>query len=208
MHNLETPTLKLGLFKPFGSFGQALIAGALQRQHEVTVLVDDLNRLRARPGLRCKLGSLDSSIEVSEAVSGLDAVFAFLDDQPAQSLPPQCGALIDGCLRVQVPRLLLVGHWGWLVEPADADQEQLGAGLARSLEVSGVDWTLVEAPRMPEGLRIDDFSRAGNASADDSALTFSYAEALLDEMQLGLHTGQCLRLRRGEELPPCPAPMH
>ncbi|MBD9504257.1 NAD(P)H-binding protein [Pseudomonas sp. BGr12] len=199
MHNLETPTLKLGLFKPSGSFGQALIAGALQRQHEVTVLLDDLNRLRARPGLRCKLGSLDSSIVVSQAVSGLDVVFAFLADQPAEELPPQCGALIDGALRAEVPRLLLVGHWGWLVEPADADQEQLGAGLARSLEVSGLDWTLVEAPPMPEGLRIDDFSRAGSASAEDSALALSYAEALLDEMQLSLHSGQCLRLRSGEE---------
>ncbi|MFV3372237.1 NAD(P)H-binding protein [Pseudomonas sp. NY15435] len=198
MHNLETPTLKLGLFNPTGSFSQALIAGALQRQHEVTVLLDDLNRLRARPGLRCKLGSLESSVVVSEAVAGLAAVFAFLDDQPAEALPAQCGALIDGCLRAEVPRLLLVGHWSWLVEPADAQQEQLGAGLARSLEVSGLDWTLVEAPPMPGGLRIDDFSRAGGDSSQDSALALSYAEALLDEMRLGLHSGQCLRLRSGE----------
>ncbi len=199
MHNLETPTLKLGLFNPWCSFSQALIAGALQRQHEVTVLLDDLNRLRARPGLRCKLGSPQSSTAVSEAVSGLDVVFAFLIDQPMESLPPQCGALIDGALRAEVPRLLLVGHWGWLVEPANADQEQLGAGLARSLEVSGLDWTLVEAPPMPEGLRIDDFTLARGAAAQDSALALSYAEALLDEMQLNLHAGQCLRLRNGGE---------
>jgi putative NADH-flavin reductase len=199
MHNLETPTLKLGVFHPSGSFGQALIAGALQRQHEVTVLLDDLNRLRARPGLRAKLGSLESSLVVSEAVSGLDVVFAFLAGEPAEQLPPQCGALIDGCLRAQVRRRLLVGHWGWLVEPAGAAQEQLGAGLARSLEVSGLDWTLVEAPSMPEGLRIDDFSRAGGASGQETALALSYADALLDEMQLGLHSGQCLRLRGVEE---------
>lgn len=198
MHNLETPTLKLGLFDPSNSFAQALIAGALQRQHEVTVLLDDLNRLRARPGLRCKLGSLESSITVSEAVSGLDVVCAMLTERPTRDLPPQCGALIDGCLRAEVPRLLLVGHWGWLVDPSDADQEQLGAGLARSLEVSGLDWTLVEAPPLPEGLRIDDFSRAGDAATQDTALALSYAEALLDEMQLGLHSGQCLRLRRSE----------
>lgn len=197
MHNLETPTLKLGVFEPSNSFGQALIAGALHRQYEVTVLLEDLNRLRARPGLRCKLGSLESSLVVSEAVSGLDVVFAFLDE-PAQFLPPQCGALIDGCLRAEVPRLLLVGHWGWLVEPADAHHEQLGAGLARSPEVSGLDWTLVEAPPMPEGLRIDDFSRADGSLEQDTALARSYAEALLDEMQLNLHTGQCMRLRSGK----------
>lgn len=199
MHNLETPTLKLGLFHPFDSFGQALIAGALRRQQEVTALLDDLNRFQARPGLRCKLGTLESSISVSEAVAGLDVIFAFLADQPPEKLPPICGALIDGALRSEVPRLLLIGHWRWLVEPTDADEEQLAAGLARSLEVSEIDWTLVEAPPMPEGLRIDDFSRAGSASEQDTTLALSYAEALLDEMQLSLHSGQCLRLRSGEE---------
>lgn len=199
MHNLETPTLKLGLFHPWDSFGQALIAGALRRQQEVTVLVDDLNRLQARPGLRCKLGTLESSISVSEAVAGLDVVFAFLADHPTNRLPPLCGALIDGALRSEVPRLLLIGHWRWLVEPADSEEEQLAAGLARSLEVSGLDWTLVEAPPMPAGLRIDDFSRAGEASEQDTALARSYAEALLDEMQLSLHSRQCLRLRSGQE---------
>ncbi|QRY77270.1 NAD(P)H-binding protein [Pseudomonas sp. PDNC002] len=198
MHNLETPTLKLGLFQPFDSLGQALIAGALHRQHEVTVLLDDLNALQARPGLRSKLGSLDSSITVSEAVSGLDVIFAFLGNEPAENLPPLCGALLDGALRADVPRLFLVGHWQWLVEPAGADDEQLGAGLARSLEASGLGWTLVEAPGTPEGLRIDDFTRAGLASDEESARALACAEALLDEVRLGLHRHQCLRLRSGD----------
>lgn len=199
MHNLETPSLKLGLFQPFASLGQALIAGALHRQHEVTVLLDDLNALQARPGLRSKLGSLDSATSVSEAVSGLDVVFAFLDNDPPEKLPPLCGALIDGALRAEVPRLFLVGHWQWLVEPDGTDDERLAAGLARSLEVSGLDWTLVETPRMPEGLRIDDFTRAGPAADRESAQALACAEALLDEVRLGLHRRQCLRLRDAEE---------
>ncbi|MCJ1886965.1 SDR family oxidoreductase [Pseudomonas sp. LA21] len=198
MHNLETPTVKLGLFHPFDSLGQALIAAALHRQHEVTALLDDLNRLKARPGLRCKLGSLDSSISVSEAVAGLDAIFAFLGHEPPHRLPPQCGALIDGALRVRVPRLFLLGHWRWLTEPATSDDEQLGAGLARSLEVSGLDWTLVEQPAVAEGLRIDDFSRAVGAPDEEAAFALSCADALLDELQLGLHRRACLRLRGGE----------
>ncbi|MDN6860100.1 NAD(P)H-binding protein [Pseudomonas sp. CAN2814] len=196
MHNLETPTFKLGIFHPGDSLAQALIAGALHRQHEVTVLLDDLNRLRARPGLRCKLGSLDSSAVVGEAVAGLDVAVAFLGEESPQDLPPLCGALIDGALRAELPRLVLVGHWQWLVDPADSADEQLGAGLARSLEVSGLDWMLVEEPGVPEGLHIDDFSRAGG---DDTALARSYAEALLDEMDLGLHRRECLRLRSGVE---------
>lgn len=195
MHNLETSTVKLGLFNPFDSLAQALIAAALHRQHEVTALLDDLNRLKARPGLRCKLGGLDSSISVSEAVAGLDAVFAFLGHETPQRLPAQCGALIDGALRAQVPRLFLVGHWQWLLEPCDSDDEQLGAGLVRSLEVSGLDWTLVEAPDVQAGLRIDDFSRAAGTSSEEAALALSCADALLDEMRLGLHRRVCMRLR-------------
>ncbi|MDF3845523.1 NAD(P)H-binding protein [Pseudomonas citronellolis] len=195
MHNLETPTLKLGVFRPFDSLGQALVAAALHRQHEVSALVEDLNDLRARPGLRCKLGGLASSIEVSEAVTGLDVVFAMLGDQPPQQLPPQCGALIDGALRAGMPRLFLVGHWQWLVAPQDAADERLGAGLARSLEVSGLNWTLVEAPDLIEGLRIDDFSSAAAPMDKASQQALSCAEALLDEVRLGLHSRQCLRLR-------------
>lgn len=195
MHNLETSTVKLGLFNPFDSLAQALIAAALHRQHEVTALLDDLNRLKARPGLRCKLGGLDFSISVSEAVAGLDAVFAFLGHETPQRLPAQCGALIDGALRAQVPRLFLVGHWQWLLEPCDSDDEQLGAGLVRSLEVSGLDWTLVEAPDVQAGLRIDDFSRAAGTSSEEAVLALSCADALLDEMRLGLHRRVCMRLR-------------
>ncbi|MBB4864098.1 putative NADH-flavin reductase [Pseudomonas nitritireducens] len=199
MHNLETPTFKLGIFQPAESLAQALIASALQRQHEVTVLQGDLNQLRARPGLRCKLGSLDSPAVVSEAVAGLDVAVAFLGHEPPPRLPPLCGALIDGALRAELPRLFLVGHWQWLVDPADSADEQLAAGLARSLEVSGLDWMLVEQPAVAQGLRIDDFSRASDSNADATALARSYAEALLDEMDLGLHRRQCLRLRSAED---------
>lgn len=58
MRNLETATLKLGIFHPHDSLSQALIAAALQRQIEVSALQADLNSLQARPGLRCKPASL------------------------------------------------------------------------------------------------------------------------------------------------------
>ena len=49
MRNLETATLKLGIFHPHDSLSQALIAAALQRQIEVSALQADLNSLQARP---------------------------------------------------------------------------------------------------------------------------------------------------------------
>ncbi|HCL3523589.1 TPA: NAD-dependent epimerase, partial [Pseudomonas aeruginosa] len=120
MRNLETATLKLGIFHPHDSLSQALIAAALQRQIEVSALQADLNSLQARPGLRCKPASLASSIEVSQAAAGLDLLFAPLSDYAAEALPPICAALIDGALRAEVPRLFLLGHWQWLVAPRDA----------------------------------------------------------------------------------------
>ncbi|ABR84960.1 TPA: NAD-dependent epimerase [Pseudomonas aeruginosa] len=194
MHNLESDTLKLGIFHPHDSLSQALIAAALQRQAEVSALQSDLNSLQARPGLRCKPASLESSIAVSQAAAGLDVLFAPLSDYSAETLPPICAALIDGALRAEVPRLFLLGHWRWLVEPRDTAEEQLGAGLERSLTVSGLEWTLVEAPALPSGLRIDDFSRAGDESQVDALRVLSCAEALLDEIHLRLHSRQCMRL--------------
>lgn len=198
MHNLETPRLKLGVFNPRTSLGQALIAAALHRQHEVTALLDDLNHITARPGLRCKLGSLDSAVTVTRAIAGLDVVFACLDDAFVEDLPPQCGHLIDGALglgNARMPRLFLIGRWQWLVESDDADDEALSAGLRRSLEASGLDWTLVEAPVLADDLRVDDFSGSAQTGDADAQRAFSCAEALLDEARLGLHRHQCLRLR-------------
>ena len=202
MHNLETPGLKLGVFQPQDSLGQALIAAALHRQHEVTALLDDLNRITARPGLRCKLGSLDSVPTVNRAIAGLDVVFACLGDEFKEDLPVQCGCLIDGALSlgsVGVPRLFLIGHWQWLVDSDDAADEALGAGLRRSLDASGLDWTLVEAPALAGSLRIDDFSGTAAADNSDAAYALSCAEALLDEVDLGLHRHHCLRLRERQE---------
>ena len=198
MHNLETPRLKLGVFNPRDSFGQALIAAALHRQHEVSALLDDLNGITARPGLRCKLGSLDSVETVTRAIAGLDVVFACLGDEIEEDLPPQCGNLLDGALGLGsagVARLFLVGHWQWLLDSDDSDDEALGAGLRRSLDVSGLDWTLVEMPALTPGLRVDDFSGAATAIAPDARRALDCAEALLDEVHLGLHRHQCLRLR-------------
>lgn len=205
MHNLETPRLKLGVFHPHGSFAQALIAAALHRQYEVSALLDDLNQLNARPGLRCKLGSLDSVPTVNRTIAGLDVVLACLGTEPRDDLPPQCACLIDGTLSLGTaskPRLFLLGHWHWLVDPDNADDEALGAGLRRSLDVSGLDWTLVEAPELPEGLRIDDFS--GSAAAESAAAqrALNCAEAVLDEVRLGLHRHECLRLRDPTEAQP------
>ncbi len=198
MHNLETPRLKLGVFNSLDSLGQALIAAALHRQHEVSALLDDLNGITARPGLRCKLGSLESAETVKQAIAGLDGLFACLGGERKEDLPAHCGCLIDGALALGdagAPRLFLIGRWQWLVDSDDSDDEALGAGLRRSLDASGLDWTLVEMPPLAAGLRVDDFSGEATTIGTEARRALDCAEALLDELRLGLHRHQCLRLR-------------
>ena len=86
---------------------------------------------------------------------------------------------------------LAIGN-GW--RRATPARGATGCRAQRSLTVSGLDWTLVEVPSLPAGLRIDDFSRAGDVAEVEAARMFACAEALLDEVRLGLHKRQCLRL--------------
>ncbi|MCY1260617.1 NAD(P)H-binding protein [compost metagenome] len=198
MHNLESETFKIGLFQPESSLGQALLAEALHRQLEVSALVDDLNAMPARPGLRCKIGRLDDARAVSESVAGLDAlIVGFSPDLPGSWLCPAIEALIDGLVRAEVPRLLLVADWTWLDRPADPAEADLARRLQRTLQASEVDWTLVQIPEVQEGFAVDDFAGPEQQPlALDSAheMALRYAAAMLDEIQLGLHKRQRIRL--------------
>ncbi|HAB65290.1 MAG TPA: NADH-flavin reductase, partial [Pseudomonas sp.] len=52
MLNAETPRLKFALYGAHSSLGNALLCELLTRQHEAVALVDDLNSMTDRPGLR------------------------------------------------------------------------------------------------------------------------------------------------------------
>ena len=58
MLNAETPRLKFALYGAHSSLGNALLCELLTRQHEAVALVDDLNSMTVRPGLRAKTGDL------------------------------------------------------------------------------------------------------------------------------------------------------
>ncbi|VFT06340.1 Uncharacterised protein [Pseudomonas aeruginosa] len=67
-------------------------------------------------------------------------------------------------------------------------------GSERSLTVSGLDWTLVEVPSLPAGLRIDDFSRAGDVRGSGGRQGIRLRRSAARRSRLGLHKRQCLRL--------------
>lgn len=79
MKNAETPVMKVVLFGALSSFGNALMAELLRRQHEVIAILDDLNALAPRPGLRTKAGNFFSADRVCESIAGCTAVICLLD---------------------------------------------------------------------------------------------------------------------------------
>lgn len=97
------------------------MAELLSRQHEVTAVVDDLNRHTARPGLHFKIGGLDDADQAEQGAAGGSAVIALLSALAPGDLPGQARlseALVAGLERTTIRRLLLVGDFAVLDEPA------------------------------------------------------------------------------------------
>ncbi len=207
MNNLETPILKFALYGAQSSLGSALLVELLSRQHEGIAILDDLNALSARPGLRAKPGDLFDALSVSESVAGADGVIGVLSSPrlPAGNSPdPAAGsrrqrdaveALVQGMPRVKVDRLVLIGDFDWLDAPDGATRgsaEEIG----RLLRDSPLRWTLVNAPTVEEGLSIDDLGSPGG-TPDDAlrARLLSFAACVVDELVEPRHLGQRMKVR-------------
>lgn len=122
---------------------------ALARQFETTLVLDDLNAVDARPGLRTVQGDLFDPISVSQSIAGKDAVVCVLPTDKAdtqfQHTFKAVVALLDGLPVAGVKRLLLVGDFTWLESGAGGLSEPLQQ-LQDRLTASPVVWTLFDAP--------------------------------------------------------------
>lgn len=197
MKNLETPATKLAVYGARGSLGSAVLVEALHRQYEVTAIVDELNALQARPGLRTKGGTPADAIEVNRAVAGMDAVVCLLGEElpgdardDFQLVFKTLLALLDGLEVAGVKRLLVVDDFTWLDEGGGSAAAPV-RHLRERLIASPLAWTLVEAPVRPdETLGPDDFLQPSEAA---QALR-RFAAGLLDEMNLALHVRERVRI--------------
>jgi putative NADH-flavin reductase len=216
MKNAETPVMKVALFGAMSSFGSALMAELLRRQHEVIAVVDDLNSLAPRPGLRTKVGNLFSADRVCESIAGCSAVIVLLDakvlpvgpehDHAQQDLSPVeqliATQTVLACLqRVQIQRLILVADIQLMLDQTlpdhqnpNLDQSQASALIVDSLQKSGAQWTLVSAPQGVAGLSIEHFSQTGGTVEPGLAIPLEVlsrvAAGIADELQLNLHVRQ------------------
>lgn len=199
MLNAETPRLKFALYGARSSLGSALLCELLSRQHEVVALLDELNSMAARPGLRTKPGDLFDATSVAQSVAGMDAVLCLLDspelpggpDSQARSLDRAVDALLVGLPRVGVDRLLLIGDLPRLAASGE------GEAVLQRLAAHPLRWTLVEADASARGLSIEDFTSTSHSAetAKQIRRLRSVAAGIVDELENPQHIHEQIRFR-------------
>jgi len=211
MKNAETPVVKVVLYGAMSSLGSALMAEMLRRQHEVIAILDDLNALAPRPGLRTKTGDLFDAQRVKQSVAGSSVVICLLDapglpfssEHVEKNIVPgpveqvlAVDALIDGMQAANIARLFLVGDFDVLDDPETEDSLQRHAAeeIREALQSSPLKWTLVNEPRGVPGLTIEHFANIGGnlepGLAEPLGRLARTAVGIADELQLNLHIGQ------------------
>ncbi|NBA96995.1 NAD(P)-dependent oxidoreductase [Pseudomonas sp. R5(2019)] len=199
MKNAETPVMKLLIYGAMSSLGGALMAEFLRRQHEVIVILDDLNALAPRPGLRTKTGGLGDAEQVLQSVAGCSAVLCLLgavapNDPQAQLQITQ--ALVGGLQRANIRRLILIGDFAVLdsAGPDQAEQLRKAEQIVDLLQRSPLHWTLVNAPHSVAGLTIEHFHPISDSlepGVKESVRTLAgVAAGIADELSLNLHLGE------------------
>ncbi|MCH2338509.1 NAD(P)-dependent oxidoreductase [Pseudomonas sp. NPDC047963] len=202
MLNAETPRLKFALYGAHSSLGNALLCELLTRQHEAVTLVDDLNSMTVRPGLRAKTGDLFDAISVSQSVAGMDAVIC-LFDSPAlatasgsaanhqlHDLSQAVDALLSGLPKVGVDRLVLVADLS-----DKGDDPSVAAALQR-IAVHPLQWTLVDAKADGNDLSIEDFSVIDDLDPGDRRVQLRrIAAGIVDELETPQHLHEQIHFR-------------
>ncbi len=202
MLNAETPRLKFAVYGAHDDLGSALLVELLSRQHEAVALLDDLNSLSARPGLRTKPGDLFDPLSVSESVAGMDAVIclyhtprlpstdAVTGKSPRRDFYQAVEALLLGLQRVGVERLLLIADF-----PAIERQPEVEAALQR-LAAHPLDWTLVDAPPAGNQLTVEALAEAaGKGEANPYRDLQRIAAGIVDELERPQHLHQRIHFR-------------
>ncbi len=202
MLNAETPRLKFALYGAHSSLGNALLCELLTRQHEAVALVDDLNSMTVRPGLRAKTGDLFDAVSVSQSVAGMDAVICLYDSpslatasgaaanhQP-HDLYQAVDALLSGLPKVGVERLVLVADLS-----AKGDDPNVTAALQR-IAAHPLKWTLVDANADGDDLSIEDFIVIDDLDPSDRRVQLRrIAAGIVDELETPQHLHEQIHFR-------------
>jgi len=197
MLNAETPRLKFALYGAHDDLGSALLVELLSRQHEAVALLEDLNSISARPGLRTKPGDPFDAIRVSESVAGMDAVVCLFQTPPLPAADAVTGessrrdfyqaveSLLIGLERAKVKRLVLIADF-----PAIELQPEVEAALQRLVN-HPLHWTLVDAPSAGNQLSVEALAEAaGKGEANPYRELQRIAAGIVDELERPQHIRQ------------------
>ncbi len=210
--------MKLVIFGANGRTGQLLVAGALERGHEVTAFArtpEDLGDLAARCA-RVVRGDVVDRVMVAEAVSGQEAVVYAVGPGPGES----AAITADGALRVvrvmqkyRLRRLIVLSAAGVAPDEDETPRsflsrifrtrpqiERVDPADVRRMEVtvrqSELDWTLVRPSRLTDGPATRSY-RAGPGHALPDARPISrtdVASYVLDQLETDLNVQHAVAL--------------
>jgi putative NADH-flavin reductase len=204
--------LKITVYGGSGNIGQRIVQEALNRGHEVKVVVRDLSSVKIKnPKLTAVQGDVLNSGQVAETVAGQDVVVSavsFRGKNPDFGGYKKAAESLVSALRglgSKAPRLLVVGGAGsletspghLLVEkiPEQFHGEVLGqkAALDYYRTVSDVSWTYFSpAGQISPGERTGKFRLGGDQlvadSKGESRISMEdFAVAMLDEIEKPAH---------------------
>lgn len=199
--------MKLTMFGATGMIGSRIFKEALQRGHQVTVVLRDPSRFHVDDSrVNAVKGDVLNPTSVAEAVRGHDAVLSAIGPG-REVIVGAAHSLVEGLLRDGVKRLIIVGGVGSLeVGPGklfvDAPNfppeylEQARAGceaLNIYRENENLDWTFVSpATWITPGQRTGNFRLGGDqllcdANGESRISAEDYAVAFLDELENPRH---------------------
>jgi putative NADH-flavin reductase len=196
--------MKIALIGATGNVGSRLLAELTRRNHTVTAIVRQPEKVPAQPGVTAKKGDVSDPQGLADLLKGHDAVISsvqFISSDPRQ--------LLEAVRASSVKRYLIVGGAGSLEvapgvrlvdtpnfpEAYKAEAIAGGAFLDRLRSETGLDWTFLSPSALfVPGERTGKF-RLGQdqllTNAEGSRISFEdFAIALVDELEKPAHSRQ------------------
>jgi putative NADH-flavin reductase len=206
--------MKIVLIGASGYVGSAILAEALQRGHDVTALVRNIQKVMPRSGVTPVAVDVLDTANLASALSGHAAVISAFSGHAQTQVRDYyvrgLQSIIEAVKLAEIPRLLVVGGAGSLnvapgVQLVDTPQfppqwkgtaEGARDALAILRAEQALNWTVLSPSALLEpGVRTGKFRLGGedlllNAQGESYVSVEDYAVAMLDELERPAHPRQ------------------
>ncbi len=149
-----------------GRVGSLIVEHALRDGHEVTALVRDPGKVRAREGLTVNEGNACNAADIRRVMEGQQAVISALNTDGTTTLSDSMPIIIDAMRQAGIRRIIAIGTAGILQSRTEPEllRYQSNESKRRStraaeehrrvyelLQASDRDWTIVCPTYLPDG---------------------------------------------------------